>query len=373
MGGFLTFLSILVLSVPAAVAVSATGDELTIVAIGDVLPGIAYASRIERGHDPFVNLSPCLARADLALANLETAMSDRGSRVSGKKFTFRIPPSRANLLVGSGLDILSLANNHIMDYGADALADTVRALSDSGLLHCGAGATLTEARRPARAVVRGRRVAVLGYNRTLPRTFWATDSRPGTAFAKVETVRADVSRAREENDIVIVLVHWGRERTHELRPYQRPVASAAIEAGADLVVGAHPHVAHGIERMGSGVVAYSLGDAVFGGAYTRDEDSLVLRARFGADGLREVEFLALETSNANTGFAPRIRKGKRARATLAMVSDMSAKLGTELKQAVSADGFPCLRLVLADSKARAGGGGPAAAVETSPAAAAGKP
>ncbi len=320
----------------------------TVVAIGDVLPGVAYDAAIQSGQNPFRHLTPQLSGADLALANLETPLSDRGTRALGKKFTFRVPPGRARLLAGAGLDVLGLANNHILDYGPQALQDTTEALSRFGLLWCGAGRHLGEARQPARWVVQGKRVAVLAYNRTYPLKFWASETEPGTAYADLNIVREDITRARRANDVVIVLVHWGREKQHTLRPYQRPVARAAIEAGASLVIGAHPHVMQGVERIGPGVAVYSLGDGVFGGAHRRTEDGLMLRAVFGPSGLREVEFFALQTSNRDTDYAPRIRMGEAALEPLALVIRLAAQLGTTLTPGASAEGFPCARLVLAE-------------------------
>lgn len=329
-------------------AAGTSAGQFSLVAIGDVLPGVAYDDRIRAGEDPFRNLQPVLSAADLAVANLETPLSNRGTRRRGKKFTFRVPPERGRYLAAAGLDVLGLANNHTLDYGPLALQDTTDALDRFGLLWCGAGRHLPEARLPAVALVKGRQVAVLAYNRTYPLAFWANSRRPGTAYADVKLVREDVARAKRANDVVIVLVHWGRERTDRLRPYQRPVARAAIEAGASLVIGSHPHVVQGVERIGRGVAVYSVGDGVFGGAHRRKTDSVLLRAMFGVRGLSELELFSLQTSNVDTGYAPRIRTGEAAQRTLGHVMELAAALGTTLQPGVSREGMPCIKLVLDD-------------------------
>jgi poly-gamma-glutamate synthesis protein (capsule biosynthesis protein) len=332
----------------AATASSPPDDSITVVAIGDVLPGVFYEQGIREGQDPFRDISSWLVKADIAIANLEGPLTDRGTRVLGKKFTFRVPPDNARLLARAGLDVLGLANNHILDFGAQGLEDTTGMLARYGLIWCGAGRNMAEARAPALAAARGRRVAVLAYNLTFPMKYYASGERPGTAYADAACIRADVAKARASGDPVIVLVHWGREKVHTLRPYQRPLARAAIEAGASLVIGTHPHVPQGVERIGKGVAAYSLGDGVFGGATRRREDSLLMRATFVPSGLREVEFFALQASNADTGFAPRIRAGDEARKSLAVVIRLAASLGCLLEPGVSAEGIPCARLTLKD-------------------------
>jgi len=308
------------------------------------MPGGVYEDNLEKGLSPFRNIGAFLKTADLAVANLEGPLSSRGTRLQGKKFTFRVPPSRVSLFKEAGIGVLALANNHILDFGPTALADTLYALDSGGLLHCGAGLDLAAARRPAVAEVKGVRIAFLAYSRTFPSKFWAGKRRPGTAFADTAWVRADVLEAKQSADAVVVLFHWGQEKSHELRDYQRVLAKIAAEAGAVLVVGSHPHIPQGVEKIGGCVVAYSIGDGVFGGAPKRSEGSLVLRASFGREGLREAEFFPLETSNVATDFAPRLQMGAAARKTLDLVKALSADLRTTLAPVVSPEGYPCLRL-----------------------------
>jgi len=166
----------------------------------------------------------------------------------------------------------------------------------------------------------------------------------GVAYADSAWVREDVTAAKRGNDVVIVMMHWGREKQHELRDYQRVLGREAVEAGASLVIGTHPHISQGVELITRSVVAYSIGDGVFGGANKRREGSLVMRAAFGPEGLRTVEFLPLEASNVDSGWAPHLQEGDPAARTLELVRGLSASLGTRLEQGTTSEGFRCLRL-----------------------------
>ncbi len=338
--------------------------NFTLAAIGDVMLDHALDGPIRKGVDPFAGVAPVLRGADVAIANLEGPITARGTRAKGKKYAFRTPAARTAMLTGAGLDVLALANNHSMDYGAVGFRDTVAALRAAGLAFCGAGEDIDEARQPAIVEVKGTRVAFLSYNWTEPGYFnaanaWAgrkarpgrkavrgRPARPGNAAGNPEWMAADVAKARQTCPVVIVMIHWGKEKSHELRAYQRPHARRAIEAGAALVIGHHPHVAQGIERIGNGVACYSIGDGVFGGSPRRSADSLVLRAGFGAMGLAHVEVMALHTNLHKIGYVPAIRAGEDAKPTLTMVKTLSAALGTTLMETTSAEGWPALRLAL---------------------------
>lgn len=325
---------------------------LTVAAIGDVLPGIYYERAIGRGLSPFRNLTPLLERADVALANLETPISDRGTAVS-KRFTFRVPPARARLLAQAGLDVVGLGNNHLMDYGPEAMEDTCRHLAEAGIRFCGAGSNREEAGRAVSVPVGECRVGVLSFNLTFPRSFWAGADSPGTAFGEERHVRRAVRQAAREHDAVIVLYHWGRENEAALRDYQRTMAGVAAKSGAALVIGTHPHRFQGVQQIGETLVAYSLGDGVFGGANTRSVDSLVLRAVFGSRAGRRsgggalkvisAEFLPLNASNAHTRGAPRVRTDGGAGVTLDQLESLARRLDTVLTRTTTAEGYPCLR------------------------------
>jgi poly-gamma-glutamate synthesis protein (capsule biosynthesis protein) len=239
---------------------------IRIAAVGDVTPGSGVAERVaEHGVAyPWSSVAPVLRGADLATANLEGVISSRGTAAPGKEFTFRGGPG---LLVGAariaGLDVLSVANNHSLDFGREAFLDTLGSARRIGLRTVGGGSTDATARRPAVVRVGGLRVAVLGYSDVRPLGFDAGPDWAGTARADPATIAADVRSARRAAELVVVWFHWGVELAAEPDARQRSLAAAALGAGAALVLGAHPHRLQPVERTGRRVVAWSLGNFVF--------------------------------------------------------------------------------------------------------------
>jgi poly-gamma-glutamate capsule biosynthesis protein CapA/YwtB (metallophosphatase superfamily) len=200
--------------------------------------------------------------ADLAVLNLECCLSDRGRRwdAPGKPFFFRAPPSAVELLALLGVGCVTLANNHALDYGPEALLDTLDHLAGAGIAAVGAGPDLDRARRPAFLDAAGVRVAVVGAT-DHPADFAAGPARPGVAFADLaggvpEWLQATVRDAAAHADAVLVTPHWGPNMTAAPVPHVRRAAAALVEAGATLVAGHSAHVPHGV----AGRVLYDLGD-----------------------------------------------------------------------------------------------------------------
>jgi poly-gamma-glutamate capsule biosynthesis protein CapA/YwtB (metallophosphatase superfamily) len=263
---------------------------LVLAAVGDVTLG----DRVERelasagARYPWLSVAPVLRSADIATANLEGAVSTRGSPAPGKEYTFRGPPSGlAAAARFAGLDVVSLANNHTLDFGVDAFADTLRAARRAGIETVGGGGDLDAARRPAVLVAGGIRIAFLGYSDVRPLGFTAASGVPGTAPALPELIVADVTRARRAADVVVVWFHWGEERETQPNAGQQELAAAAFNAGAAVVLGAHPHVLQPITRPGRGrLVAWSLGNFVFPAYSTGTETTGILLVRLDARGVR---------------------------------------------------------------------------------------
>ena len=238
---------------------------LVLAAVGDVNLGDRTADAISSygaGY-PWTGVGPVLRSADLAVANLECAVSTGGVAAVGKEYTFRGSPGALPAAARAGVDVFSLANNHSVDFGTDALLDTVRHARRAGIATVGGGAGLAAARRPARFTLGGVRVAVLAYSDVRPLGFDAAAGQPGAAPAFTELIDPDVRRARRNADIVIVYFHWGTELATVPDSRQRQFAELAFRAGATVVLGAHPHVLQPVERDGSKLVAWSLGNFVF--------------------------------------------------------------------------------------------------------------
>ena len=245
-----------------AVVPTTTEPDLTwtLLAGGDVLMDRSEAA----GVDPFAGIEPPLGSADIAVVNVEMVISERGEPAD-KKYAFRAPPSAAERIAAAGVDVANLANNHAMDYGHDALVDTVDLLEANGVIALGAGATSSDAYGHRVVEVRpGVRVAFVGASMVVPLAFPATQTRPGIASAyQRDRVLANVRVAASEADVVIAVIHWGIERMTCPEGRQRDFAFELLHNGADAVIGHHPHVLQPIVFDNGKLVAYSLGNFVW--------------------------------------------------------------------------------------------------------------
>ncbi|HSR36036.1 MAG TPA: CapA family protein, partial [Desulfurivibrionaceae bacterium] len=253
-----------------------------------------------------------------------------------KRFRFRATPANAAILQRAGFDVLTLANNHLLDYGPIGLQDTRAALNAAGIASTGAGGTLAQAREPAIIERAGRRIAVLAYSLTLPAEFFATTARAGTAPAYEPLVVADIRRARQQADVVIVAFHWGGELERHPRPIQRHLARSAIDAGASVVLGHHPHVLQGVEFHGAGVICYSLGNFTFGSPGRRGGTSMIAQITLPDQGAPSLAIVPLTVDNRATGYQPRPLTGPAAIAAIAAIDRQSRPLGTQIITAETA-------------------------------------
>lgn len=212
-----------------------------------------------------------IAEADFFMANQEFPFSSRGEMAPDKQFTFRLPPEKVSLFLEMGIDGVTLANNHALDFGREALLDSCETLDRAGIQHTGAGASLELAKKPVVVGQKGKQVAVIGATRVVPVSDWAAGRQsPGMLAAyDMGVLLEEIGRQRQENDFVVVYIHWGAEKEERPRDYQRTMARQMVDAGADLVVGAHPHVLQGIEYYKGKAIVYSLGNFVFGSSIPR--------------------------------------------------------------------------------------------------------
>lgn len=212
-----------------------------------------------------------IAQADFFMVNQEFPFSNRGTQAPDKQYTFRLAPEKVALFHELDIDAVTLANNHALDYGQDALLDTCQVLDDAGILHTGAGANLDEAKQAVFTELAGQKISIIGATRVIPVADWAaTASHTGMLATYDPTVLLEEIRTLSETqDYVIVMVHWGIERAEKPEAYQRALAKQMIDAGADLIIGAHPHVLQGIEYYNGKPIVYSLGNFIFGSSIPR--------------------------------------------------------------------------------------------------------
>lgn len=281
---------------PFLAAAMAPEPVVHLTAVGDVNLDRTLGIAIENGNldYPFEFVAPILQAADYTIGNLETALGATGEPAA-KRYPFRSPSGAAESLARAGFDLVSLANNHAMDYGPEALLEGMDLLHAQGVATVGAGADDTAAHTPHFAEINGLTIAFLGYvnvpieaGTNFDTASWtATDTAPGLAWADPERIREDVAAVRPDVDLVVVVLHSGYEYIEEPGEAQIAAAQAATEAGADLVVGHHAHILQGIQYHDGGVIAYGLGNFAFN--IDGPPETAVLNVWLDRDGVRQIE------------------------------------------------------------------------------------
>ena len=234
-----------------------------------------------------------MQEADITMINNEFPYSERGTPTPEKKFTFRADPSTVRYLTDLGVDIVGLANNHAYDHGPDALLDTFDTLSGADIRYVGAGHDITEAMTPQYIEAGGMTIAFTAatqIERSLPPdTREATETDPGVLRTLDPEKYLQVIREADENaDFTIAFVHWGTENEHMYDASQKELAGKFVEAGADLIIGAHPHVLQGFEYIEDVPVVYSMGNFWFN---SKTLDSCMIRAVVNEGELEELRFI----------------------------------------------------------------------------------
>lgn len=289
------------LATHAQPARAATPGLVRLMAVGDVMLAQSIGRRIVRRGPaaPWAGVVGLFDQADLVVANLECTISTRGSPWP-KDFTFRAPPAAADSLVAAGIDLVSLANNHALDYGVPAFEDTLALLDQHAIRHVGGGSDLGAAHAPVIIERNGLRLAFLGYvlsfapeNGFHTRQWAAGPDTPGLAIGTPEVVAREVAAAGRLADVVVVIVHGGREYSRGPNGKMRDFAQAAVNAGADLVVGHHPHVLQGYQRDAGTVIAYSLGNFVFDYFVGRPNDTAILDVTLSASGVQSLDWIPI--------------------------------------------------------------------------------
>jgi len=248
-----------------------SGEPVTFAFAGDVMFEGALRGKLLADPTGLLGpVAPVLSAADVAVVNLETAVTDGGEPVQPKKYNFRAPPVALDALRAAGVDAVTVANNHGLDFGPTGLTDTIAAGAERQFPVLGIGNNTAEAFTPYRVAVRGQRISVFGVTDVIDSPYeesWAaTDTRPGLAsskFAGLDHLVATLAQWRAESDTIVVFLHWGIERNGCPSDRQREVAQALTDAGADIVVGSHAHWLQGGGMFNDAFVDYGLGNFVF--------------------------------------------------------------------------------------------------------------
>jgi poly-gamma-glutamate capsule biosynthesis protein CapA/YwtB (metallophosphatase superfamily) len=322
------------LAAGAASTPAAAQTDLVVSAVGDIMLDASSRPVMEGlGYDyPYVHVRQYLGNSQIVFGNLEGPLTTRGKPEEDKKFVFHSPPDKVSTaLKNAGFNVVCLANNHMLDYGAEGLAQTIETLDAAGIQHAGAGADLGAARKPALLTINGQRIAILAYTLTLPENFYAGMHRPGTAFAHEDQVQEDVTAARKQADIVLVAFHWGQEGKTQLREYQTRIGHLAIDSGASAVIGHHPHILQGIERYKDGIILYSMGNFTFGSYSGHSTRSAIAQLHFRNGRLQQVQMIPLNVNNFEVQFQPQPLHGAEADAVIDTLHKLSAPLHTEVR------------------------------------------
>jgi poly-gamma-glutamate capsule biosynthesis protein CapA/YwtB (metallophosphatase superfamily) len=310
---------------------SSPAGPVRVVSGGDVMTdrGVrSYAAQY--GSDAVLaGIAPQLKAGDAALVNLEGSLSTKGSPTTGKDYTFEGSPKMVQALADAGVDVVTVANNHAVDYGPAAFVDSIERLEAAGVKVAGGGKDFSAAHSPA--VIRtaeGTTIGFLGYDDVIWPGFMATGTQAGVAQAVTDMsqVKKDVRAVARRTDYVVVAFHWGFEYTHYPIAQQTSEAHAVIDAGADLVIGSHPHVLQGFESYHGALIAYSLGDLVFDHYSVETGQTVLVDAVLTPTGVKATLIPAYVSSSG----IPAVQHGASAGTILALVKQYSAPLHTHV-------------------------------------------
>lgn len=286
------------------------GIDLRVIAVGDLAVNGRFQSLLEsEGYDfPLRSVSSSWKGADLRLGNLESP-AGTGPRAAPSKMTLRGASGTVALLRAAGFDFVSLANNHMMDYGPEGIVETHAALDAGGILHGGSGLNESKARGAVCLEQDGQRIGILSYCEVEQKSpLYATGDAPGVAAVNKEQCIAEIRQLRSWVDWVILQLHWGLEMAYLPSPSQRELARKFVEAGADLILGHHAHLLQPMEIIGNAPVFYCLGNFLFSEMYWRGRD---------ADGGEFLSKLRLHPLSRRTAWIEvRLMKGKPAETIL---------------------------------------------------------
>jgi len=245
-------------------SVSFGGDVMFDTYVKDYIDKNGVANYIE-------DIAPVFKTSDLSLVNLETAISTRGEKEKDKQFTFRADPKYLQVLQNCGIYMVSLANNHSLDFGIEALEDTFKSLNERDISYIGAGKNMDEASKATYVSKNNMKLAFIGSSRVIPVVSWnAGSKKSGVATTYDPTIiNSEIKKAKATSDFVICYIHWGEEGKNMPVEHQKHLAHNYIDNGADVVIGSHPHVLQGIESYKGKLIIYSLGNLIFTDMYKK--------------------------------------------------------------------------------------------------------
>ncbi len=309
------------------------GTRFSLLCLGDILLVNEAERRVNlRGEKyPFEKIEHEFLKYDFIFANLEAPVTERGSPFVGKAYSFRMGPEIIRCIKKLKIDVVSLANNHLMDYGTSGMEDTISYLEKLSIRYSGAGKNLAEARRPALLTYGSTRIFLFSYCDRPPEQYYALEFRPGIAPIDIGIIKNDIAYHKSAGDIALVSLHWGIEQTHVPQSYQVRTAHEIIDSGADAVIGHHPHWPQGIEIYKEKPIIYSLGNLI-NGFYNRVErDNIGAAFYFSGGKLERLKILPIAGQNKKIEFQPFLLEGQEAEKCLTLIQGLSKRLGTVME------------------------------------------
>lgn len=300
--------------------------DISIVCVGDMTFSRSGGVRFGKPTTLLKRVRSQLRAGDITYGNLETPLSGRGKRAA-KTFTFRGPTSAAAALAAAGFDVVSVANNHSLDYGRVAFSDTRKALARAKVLAAGGGANKKAAWKPVVIKRKGATIAFFAFSEITPASFAATAKRSGCAYTQnFAAVKRAVKAAAKKYDYVVVGMHWGIELRANPTARQVREGRALIRAGAAAVLGSHPHVLEGVEYYKGGLIAYSMGNFVFSPGSAAGRDTAILKLTLTDTGVKSVTARPVRI----VGFTPKVQKGASGKRILKLLKVRSKARGTRV-------------------------------------------
>lgn len=306
-------------------------ESVKLSAVGDILLSGTVAELIknEGAKEPFFFIINELIKNDILFGNLECPLSNRGNPLQNKCCLYS-PSETVKSLKSAGFNVVSLANNHIFDYGYESFEDTISLLKENNISWFGAGKNLEEARTPAIVSINNISIGFLGYSWDFIGSINATGNKVGTAPLSEKLILDDVKKLKEKVDVVIVSLHWSYEREKYPLPSQRKLAHKIIDTGASLILGHHPHVLQGIEEYNGGVIVYSLGNFIFPDiSYKQynliqkpeNKESLIFSCKISKNGIEGFDIIPVK---ANNQFQPKILEHDEKKVMLEKMENLTA-------------------------------------------------
>ncbi len=315
-----------------------TGEpELRLIAVGDIMLGRGVGMRLKKAGDyglAFRKVSDLLKQGDVTFANLESPITASTHSLDKKrKIVLKGDPASVEALTGAGIDVVSLANNHMMDYYEKGLFDTIDILDKNDILHMGSGKNIDDARKPAIIEKNGIKIGFLAYSDMAELVFAgdpylkysAEKDKSGVLPRKYETIKEDVDKLRGQVDILAVSLHWGVEESFTIPPEQVEFAHKLIDDGVDVILGHHPHQFQGIEMYKGKPIIYSMGNFLFDQNDTENMESFIMDIRY--KGNRLESFTAIPVRILDKSYVE-IQTGAAASNILERETKLCSKLGT---------------------------------------------